>query len=236
MLGFDSVSFSWPAQRLLHDFSLTFAEGKTTALLGASGIGKSSLLQLLAGLRPIEQGKILVDRSQIAWMGQQDQLYPWLSVMDNVLLPSTLTGQPPDRHRAEYLLERVGLAHRISVKPHQLSGGMRQRVALARTLYTDRSVILMDEPFAMLDAITKLRLQTLTGELVKGKTVIMVTHDPAEACRLAEEIILLHHSPIEVTVLAAPAGAPPRPADDLGLLTAQAALLTRLEAYDISSE
>ncbi len=236
MLGFEEVSFSWSDQRLLQDFSLIFAEGKTTAILGASGIGKSSLLQLLAGLRPIERGRILVERSQIAWMGQQDQLYPWLSVVDNVLLPSTLTGQPPDRRHAEYLLEKVGLAHRLSVKPHQLSGGMRQRVALARTLYSNRPVILMDEPFAMLDAMTKLRLQTLTGKLLKGKTVIMVTHDPAEACRLAEEILLLHSSPLAVTALAAPLGEPPRPADDLGLLTAQAALLTRLEAYEISSE
>jgi len=236
MLGFEEVSFSWSQQPLLHNFSLTFAEGKTTALLGASGIGKSTLLQLLAGLRSVQKGMIHADRSQIAWMGQQDQLYPWLSVMDNVLLPSTLTGQPVVRRHAEHLLEKVGLAHRVSAKPHQLSGGMRQRVALARTLYSDRPIILMDEPFAMLDAITKLRLQTLTGELLKGKTVIMVTHDPAEACRLADSILLLHCSPLQVKTLTPPVGETPRPADDLRLLTAQAALITQLEAYEISSE
>ena len=236
MLGFDNVSFSWQQQPLLRDFSLMFSSGCTTALLGQSGIGKSSLLQLLAGLTSAQHGTVITDPTQIAWMGQQDQLYPWLSVRDNVLLPATLSGQRPDRGRADQLLEKVGLGQRMAAKPHQLSGGMRQRVALARTLYTDRSVILMDEPFAMLDAVTKLRLQTLTAGLLKGKTVVIVTHDPFEACRLADEIVLLHSSPLAAIPLAAPMGETPRPADDLRLLTEQASLLKQLEAYETSAD
>ena len=231
MLGFDQVNFAWQ-QPLLHHFSLQFSLGCTTAILGASGIGKSSLLQLLAGLVSAQQGTVTADRTQIAWMGQQDQLYPWLSVRDNVLLPSTLTGQRPNLRRAELLLQQVGLTQWMTAKPHQLSGGMRQRVALARTLYTDRAVVLMDEPFAMLDAVTKLRLQTLTGQLLKGKTVLLVTHDPFEACRLADKILLLHGSPLQVTPVAAPVGEPPRAVDDPRLFAQQASLLAQLEAYE----
>jgi putative hydroxymethylpyrimidine transport system ATP-binding protein len=220
---------------LFDGLDLDLAGDEITALLGPSGVGKSSLLRLIAGLEPDAAGEVARDDGgalpgAIALMEQSDQLLPWLSVRDNVLLGSRLRGEPSDRDRALALLERVGLAGRADDRPAALSGGMRQRAALARTLMEDRPIVLMDEPFSALDALTRLRLQDLAAELLVGRTVLMVTHDPMEALRLAHRIVMMHGRPARLALGAVPPGTPPRPAGEPELLRQYAQLLTRLEA------
>lgn len=136
---FDKLSFDIPA-------------GQWISLLGASGAGKTSLLRIIAGLAAPTHGQVQASDGRplaprLAWMGQKDLLYPWLSVRDNVALGARLRGERVDRQRVARLLEQVGLSHCADDRPASLSGGMRQRAALARTLYEDRPIVLMDEPF-----------------------------------------------------------------------------------------
>lgn len=227
-IDFTEVSFGWGDELLCQRFNLHLRGGRITVLLGRSGIGKSTLLRLVAGLITPQQGQLTDVRSSVAWMGQQDLLYPWLSVLENVMLADRLQGTRPDRKRALALLEQVQLAAVAKAAPHALSGGMRQRVALARTLYAQRAVVLMDEPFATLDVMTKLSLQTLTTRLLRGKTVLLVTHDPLEACRMADDILLLQGAPLQAERWPVPHGSTPRAIDDMALLQAQRDLFSRL--------
>jgi len=218
---------------VLAPMTLDVAAGRVTALLGPSGSGKSTLLRLAAGLLPVA-GAVTADdgaplAGRIAWMAQQDLLAPWRDALGNVLLGQHLRGETPDQGRARVLLREVGLTEADSGKmPAALSGGMRQRVALARTLMEDRPVVLMDEPFSAVDAPTRHRLQELSARLLAGRTVLLVTHDPLEALRLADRILVLQGTPAAPVEVAVPDGAPPRAARDPALLAAQAALLERL--------
>ncbi|SMF77797.1 putative hydroxymethylpyrimidine transport system ATP-binding protein [Tistlia consotensis] len=224
---------------LLFDrLSLVLPAGRTSCLLGPSGVGKSSLLRLIAGLAHGAEGEVVDEdgrslAGRVAYMAQRDLLLPWLSVLDNVLLGDRLRGRPPRRERALALLAEVGLAERAADRPAALSGGMRQRTALARTLMEDKPVVLMDEPFSALDAITRFALQELAARLLAGRTVLLVTHDPLEALRLGHEIRVLAGRPALLGAAIEPAGTPPRdPADpaERGLLDLQAELLRRLTA------
>ena len=222
-------------QPVLGPLAVEVPGGRITALLGPSGSGKSTLLRLAAGLLTLPAGSAVTatdDRplpGRIAFMAQQDLLAPWRHVLGNVLMGAHLRGERPDPARARALLREVGLAEADADKlPAQLSGGMRQRVALARTLMEDRPVVLMDEPFSAVDAPTRHRLQGLAARLLAGRTVLLVTHDPLEALRLADRILVLTGAPSVPVEVAVPAGVPPRPAGDPGLLAAQAALLERL--------
>ncbi len=211
------------------------AAGRCTALLGASGVGKTSLLRVIAGLAAPEAGRVAASdglplRQRVAWMGQQDLLYPWLRVAGNVTLGSRLRGERPDTPRALALLEAVGLAGRARALPRELSGGMRQRAALARTLYEDRPIVLMDEPFSALDAITRARMQDLAARLLAGRTVLLITHDPLEACRLAHGLHVMAGQPARLGPFISVPGAPPRAVDDEALLHAQAELMRALLA------
>ncbi|MBM3506928.1 MAG: ATP-binding cassette domain-containing protein, partial [Alphaproteobacteria bacterium] len=199
-----------------------FAAGVFTSILGSSGVGKSSLLRLIAGLPPRRgtatgavtdgDGKPLTGR--VVYMDQRDLLLPWLSVLDNVLLGARLRGEPCQRGRALGLLAAVGLSGWEDARPDVLSGGMRQRAALARTLMEDRPIVLMDEPFSAVDAITRLTLQDLSARMLAGRTVILVTHDPIEALRLGHQVQVLAGSPAWLDPPVAPPGVPPRdPAD-----------------------
>lgn len=210
----DRLSFDAPA-------------GQTTCLLGRSGVGKTSLLRHLAGLLPGT-----TRAAPLAYMAQQDRLLPWLDVLDNVLLGYRLRGDEAARRaaepRARALLAEVGLGDRLDALPRTLSGGMRQRVALARTLCEDRPVILMDEPFAQLDAVTRLDLQDLAVRLLAGRTAMLVTHDPLEALRVGHEVRVLHGSPFTVGPAIVPPGPAPRDPADPALLALQARLIRDL--------
>ena len=184
---------------VLDDISLDVAPGEFVCLLGASGCGKSTLLNLVAGLDEPSSGSITVPGGRAALMFQEHALFPWLTAGKNIELALQLRGLPRAERRteAERLLElvRLGGAHRKRV--HELSGGMRQRVALARALAQDSSVLLMDEPFAALDAITR---DVLHEELTRiwsetNVSVLFVTHNVREAVRLAQRVVLLSSRP-----------------------------------------
>ncbi len=221
------------AGTLLFDgLALTVEAGTWTCLLGPSGVGKTSLLRVLAGLATLEAGHTDARPENIAYMAQQDFLLPWRSVLGNVVHGARLRGETPDLARARALLDEVGLADRARSLPATLSGGMRQRVALARTLMEDRPVVLMDEPFSALDAITRLRLQALAARLLRGRTILLVTHDPLEALRLGEHIYIMSGKPARLAAAPLPPGAPPREPSDAAVLAAHAELLRRLVAAD----
>lgn len=228
-----------PPQTLLADLNATLLGGKFNCILGPSGIGKSSLLRLIAGLiQPQEQiirGMVYASDNiplspRIAYMAQTDQLLPWLSVLDNVLIGKRLHGRvtQQDNEQAYRLLSKVGLDNAAKKLPAQLSGGMRQRVALARTLMLDKPIVLMDEPFSSLDVITRLRLQELTVTLLEGRTVIMVTHDPQEALRIAHRIYVMMGSPAHLQTEFELHRAIPRALNDPEVLANEMALITEL--------
>lgn len=225
--------------RLFDALHLTLPPGRTTCLLGPSGVGKTSLLRLIAGLAAGADGRVDDDAGEaltgrIAYMAQQDLLLPWLTALDNVLLGARLRGQrvgASDRAQARDLLARVGLAEAANAGPAELSGGMRQRVALARTLMEDRPVVLMDEPFSGLDAITRFELQALAARVLAGRTVLLVTHDPLEALRLSHRLLVMAGRPAELDEsVQPPADPPPRDAAREDVLHLQGRLIERLGA------
>ena len=232
-LRIDGLGLTYAAQTVFRDLHLHLPGGSFTALLGPSGVGKTSLLRVLAGLDPPETGRVGADdgaplAGRVAYMGQQDFLLPWRSVLANVTLGAQLRGTAPDLARARALLAAVGLAERAGDRPETLSGGMRQRAALARTLYEDRPVVLMDEPFSALDSITRVQMQALAARLLAGRTVLLVTHDPAEACRLAHVLLVFAGSPATLAPPIPVPGLPPRAVDDPAVLATEGRLLRTL--------
>lgn len=168
--------------------------------------------------------------NRVAYMAQQDLLLPWLSLRDNVLLGARLRGEVPEADKADYLLERAGLTALTEALPTSLSGGQRQRAALVRTLLEDRPVILMDEPFSALDPMTRLALQDLAAEMLTGRTVLLVTHDPLEALRLGHRVLVLEGRPARLQPPLHLEESPPRDVRAPGVLDLQATLLARLSA------
>ena len=221
-------------EHVLGEFALRLEPGRITCLLGASGVGKSTLLRLLAGLLQDDGGtRVRCDdgaplAGRVAWMDQRDLLLPWLGALDNVLLGARLRGEPRDDETALALLEAVGMRAEAGEPPQALSTGMRQRVALARTLMERSPVVLMDEPFSALDVLTRHRLQALAVRLLAGRTVLMVTHDPAEAVRMAGHIHVLEGRPARPAAVAPPPGAAPRDATAAACLPSLRALQARL--------
>jgi putative hydroxymethylpyrimidine transport system ATP-binding protein len=228
-----SASLRYAGALLFRDLNFTLPGGSWNCLLGPSGVGKSSLLRLIAGLAPLDQGKVRCSdgrplAGRLAWMGQEDNLLPWLSVRGNVTLGARLRGEPAEREKARDLLARVGLERQSDQLPATLSGGQRQRAALARTLMEERPVVLMDEPFSALDAITRARLQALAARLLGGRTVLLVTHDPLEALRLGHRIQVMTGHPARIEGVIEPEGAPPRDLHDPALLARHGELLAWL--------
>ncbi|MER7418155.1 ABC transporter ATP-binding protein [Micromonospora peucetia] len=190
----------------LRGIDLNVTAGEFVAVLGRSGCGKSTLLRLIAGLLPVSEGRITVagtpitkPRRDIAMLFQRPALLPWRTVLDNVLLPVEMFGWQRAKHRdrARQLLDLAGLGGFEKRLPHELSGGMQQRVSLCRSLIGEPRVMLMDEPFSALDALTR---EELSGELQRvhmtsGATIVFVTHSIDEAVLLADRVVVLSPRP-----------------------------------------
>jgi NitT/TauT family transport system ATP-binding protein len=190
----------------LKDISLSISSGEFVAIIGQSGCGKSTLLSLISGILKPTGGAVLVDgrpvsgpSRKVGYMLQQDYLFEWRSILDNAVLGAEIQGanMAKARERASQLLNRYGLGQFMHHLPRQLSGGMRQRVALARTLCTEPDVVLLDEPFSALDSQTRLALADEVADILRreGKTAILVTHDIGEAISMAERVIVLSRRP-----------------------------------------
>lgn len=193
----------------LRDISFAMKEGEFCSIIGPSGCGKSTLLSAVAGLESLSGGRITVDgepvlgpSAKIGFMPQQDQLFEWRTIWDNVTLGLALHRQRSEeklRH-VQNLLERYGLADFAQMRPSQLSGGMRQRCALIRTLATDPKILLLDEPFSALDYQTRLNVSSDIWKIIRQehKTALMVTHDIAEAISMSDRVLVLSHRPAVV--------------------------------------
>jgi NitT/TauT family transport system ATP-binding protein len=191
----------------LEDISMSVPEGRFTVIVGPSGCGKTSLLMMLAGLRAQTSGSVRClgkpipepDPQRVGVIFQEASLYPWLTALENIEFPLSLRGTPKQdmRQRAEAMLELVGL-HGFGARfPHELSGGMKQRAAVARTLANEPEIMLMDEPFAAIDAQTRMTLQEeLVGIWTRSRvTVLFVTHSVDEAVFLADRVAVLTANP-----------------------------------------
>ena len=239
------VSKAFPAGRstvpVLDHLSLTVQPGEIVALLGPSGCGKSTILRLVGGLEMPTAGQLAIGERPVtttdercAVVFQEPRLLPWRTVTDNVALGADRrTRGQAERSGAliERLLARVGLTDSADAYPHQLSGGMAQRVALARGLAAEPEVLLLDEPFAALDALTRLRMQDLLIEAWSDRkpTVLLVTHDVDEAIYLADRIVVLGgNRPASVVAQFAVPGERPRDHADPALFALRARILTHL--------
>ena len=183
----------------LRDVDMTVHQGEFLCLVGASGCGKSTLLNLIAGLDQPTSGHIDCGGRKVAFMFQDSTLFPWLTLEQNVDLALKLQGKPRSERagRVRELLEMVHLDGRGRRRPHELSGGMRQRGALARVLAQDADIVLMDEPFASLDAMTRDNMHDEIERIWRevGLTVVFVTHNVREAVRLGDLTILMESGP-----------------------------------------
>lgn len=201
----------------LHDMTLDFPRGELTSLLGPSGCGKTTLLKIIAGLIPANSGEILVNGVAVngpgpdrAFVFQDFALLPWASVLRNVAFGLELRGVAKSvrEAKAEKYIADVGLSGFENKYPHQLSGGMRQRVGLARALSVDADVLLMDEPFSAVDEQTRRKFQEDLLNLVKheNKTFLFVTHSIEEAVYVSDQIALLLPRPSRVSEIIRPSG------------------------------
>jgi NitT/TauT family transport system ATP-binding protein len=241
------LSFAYPDGRepVIEDVSLTVAPGEFVVLIGANGTGKSTLLRVLGGLLVPTAGSVAIDGRAITdpdpgvgFVFQEPRLLPWRSVLDNVAFPLELAGwtRVQREARARGALRQVGLAGVDHDRPHQLSGGMRQRAAIARALVLEPAVLLLDEPFSALDALTRERfnvqLQAVWRET--GTSIVLVTHSIPEAVFLADRILVLAGRPGRVVGDVADPLAHPRKLSDLDadLASATAARVRALLALD----
>ncbi|MCM3767094.1 ABC transporter ATP-binding protein [Neobacillus niacini] len=195
------------ATTALSDISLTVEEGEFVSFLGPSGCGKTTLLSIIASLIKPTEGTVLLEnkpvstsQNEIGYMLQQDYLFPWKTIEENILLGLKLSKQLNDQTKnyALTLLNQMGLNDDVKKQlPKQLSGGMRQRVALVRTLATEPKLLMLDEPFSALDYQTKLKLEDLVSNTLDefGKTAILVTHDIGEAIAMSDRVFLLSPRP-----------------------------------------
>ncbi|MEN5179325.1 ABC transporter ATP-binding protein [Comamonas testosteroni] len=206
----DNVSLRYFTQQgetqALQNINLSVKPGEFISLIGQSGCGKSTLLSILAGILPPSSGNVFVDGSaivgpnpRIGYMLQQDYLFEWRTILENTLLGAQIQNKDmaAAEKRATGLLQKCGMGDYLHHYPRQLSGGMRQRVALARTLVTNPDVVLLDEPFSALDSQTRLSIADEVVDVLRdeGKSVILVTHDIGEAIAMTDRVIVLSRRP-----------------------------------------
>lgn len=213
MLKLENLSFNYHTQggeiQAVKDVSLEIREGEFLSLIGPSGCGKSTVLSLISGMLRPSRGQVLLDGEKIqgpdpriAWMPQRDELFPWRTILSNVLIGIEVRRKPTeaDREKAVSLLEKYGLGEFIHRYPQQLSGGMRQRAALIRTLAVDPEILLLDEPFSALDYQTRLAVSDEVRLIIarEQKTSILVTHDISEAISMSDRVVVLGKRPTKV--------------------------------------
>lgn len=233
-----NLNLDFKGKKLFNNLNFDILENTSSALLGTSGVGKSTLLRCIADLEieNITSGKIVLkEGTNIAWLSQENSLYPWLSILDNIQLYHHLKGTKTKQtlQKAKELLSQVNMSEHCDKKTYELSGGQKQRIALARTLMQEANLILMDEPFSALDAITKIQLQDLTCQLLKNKTVVLVTHDPQEAIKLANHIYILKNLPVTIEEVATLQGTLPHQLSNEKLWNLQEELISKLKGNEI---
>jgi NitT/TauT family transport system ATP-binding protein len=215
----------------IRDVDLTVPPGQFVTVVGPTGCGKSTTLALISGLEPATGGEVLVDGAPVTgipdglgYMFQTDAVLPWRSVLDNVAAGPRYRGTPKAeaRERARDWVDRVGLTGFEDYHPHQLSGGMRKRVALAQTLINEPSILLMDEPFGALDVQTREHMQDLLLDLWSGTgaAVVFVTHDLTEAIALADQVVVMTAGPATVKATVPVTLARPRRVEEIRLTPA----------------
>lgn len=193
----------------LRDITFRMEEGEFVSIVGPSGCGKSTLLSVIAGLEPPTEGTVTVNGElvtapspKVGFMPQRDHLFEWRTIWNNVTLGLQIRGnnKPPEQAHVRTLLERYGLTEFLGKRPSQLSGGMRQRCALIRTLASDPCILLLDEPFSALDYQTRLSVSADIYSIIRQehKTALLVTHDIAEAISLSDRILVLSSRPATI--------------------------------------
>ncbi len=198
-----------PSVHALNEVDLSIEPGKFVAIVGPSGCGKTTLLRMAAGLLTPTEGKILIHgeriekpRPDVSMIFQDSVMLPWFNVIDNVTLPLRIRGENMEaaRDQAQHLLSRVGLGDFAQSFPKELSGGMRQRAAIVRSLITKPRLLLMDEPFGALDALTREKMNLTLAQIAEesGATVLLITHSISEAVFLADRIIVMTARPARI--------------------------------------
>ncbi|MBE0435096.1 MAG: ABC transporter ATP-binding protein [Methylomicrobium sp.] len=237
MLVLNDISKAFHSHQVLRDVNLEVSRGEVVSLVGGSGSGKSTLLRIIGGLSRFDRGSVRVNgkaingRSrEIGFVFQEPRLLPWLTVHENV-------GFAAGKHERsdpyiDELLDEVGLKEFAHVLPKQLSGGMAQRVSLARGLYTRPPLLLLDEPFSAVDAFTRISLQQLLAKVVRHHhvTVVLVTHDVEEAVYLSDRVYVLGGRPAAVVAEVGIAGDNPRKRNDEALIAYKNIILDHLES------
>lgn len=199
VVAMEDVYFSYNEKVILSGLNLHIKAEEFISIVGASGCGKSTVFRLLLGLEQPQQG-VIKKPGKIGYMPQQHQLMPWRTALDNAIVPLECQGikKKEARRQAQQFFIRFGLADYEDKKPHELSGGMQQRVSFIRTLLTGADVLLLDEPFSALDALTRNDLQQWLKDIVKveKKTILFITHDIDEALFLSNRIFVVTTQPI----------------------------------------
>ncbi len=236
LIAFDGVSRTFAGRRggepvpALRDLSLRVAEGETVAVVGPSGCGKTTLLELICGLQRPDSGALR--SAPAALMPQRDLLLPWLPAVDNAALALRVRGVARDAARREVApwFERFGLSGFETARPHELSGGMRQRVSFLRTLLAGKPVLSLDEPFAALDAITRAEMQAWLARILAEatRTVVLVTHDVEEAVLLGDRVLVMSPRPGRIVADLTVQGDRPRHRNDAAVVELRARALEAL--------
>jgi len=247
MLNVAGLSKRFGELSIFEKFDLMLPQNGFTVLIGPSGCGKSTLFNVLTGAVDGDGGQIswcgktVSNLREIsAYMQQKDLLLPWFSLFDNALLPARVTGADPAKsgEKARALFNRLGLAGFETYLPGAVSGGMKQRCALVRTLMFERDLVLLDEPLSALDAITRRSLQSLLLMLQVEfeKSILMITHDIDEALRLADEVLVLSARPMRLLNRFSLNGPKPRRFDNPELIKIKEYVLNRLQEFTVSKK
>lgn len=206
MLKFENITYTYHTKEgettAVKDLSFAVEDGQFVSVIGPSGCGKTTILSLAAGILSPSSGEVIRGGGEFGYMLQRDALFPWRSVEKNLFLPLEVKkrNSPEMREKAIALAEKYGLKDFLKKSPNQLSGGMRQRVALIRTLAAEPDILMLDEPFSALDYQTRLEVCDDVQSIIKGekKTALLVTHDISEAIALSDKVVVLSARPAKV--------------------------------------